>query len=251
MSTTMIQIIADTHTHTVANTHAYSTINENAAVAARKGVRFIAMTEHGPAMPSGPHIFHFDNLHKLPDIISGVGILKGCEANVIDYDGALDIPEKTLEKMDWVIASLHLPCIPSSTVEDHTRVYKILAQNPYVDVFGHTGTNSYIYDYEDVIKVFKEYDKIVEINANSIVVRPGSHENCIQIARLCKKWGVPVVANSDAHYCEEIGKVDVSLQLLEEIDFPHDLILNADFDRFKELAQQKSGRSYEGVNRQP
>ena len=46
-----MNIIADTHTHTLACDHAYSTISENAAAAAGKGLRFLAMTEHTPQMP--------------------------------------------------------------------------------------------------------------------------------------------------------------------------------------------------------
>ena len=44
---------ADLHTHTIASGHAYSTINEIAAEAARRQLRLIGMTDHGPALPGG------------------------------------------------------------------------------------------------------------------------------------------------------------------------------------------------------
>ena len=41
-----MKIIADTHTHTLMSTHAYSTIIENIAEAKKKGLKFIAITDH-------------------------------------------------------------------------------------------------------------------------------------------------------------------------------------------------------------
>ena len=37
----MVQIIADTHCHTVASSHAYSTVDENAAYAASVGMKVL------------------------------------------------------------------------------------------------------------------------------------------------------------------------------------------------------------------
>lgn len=45
-----MQIIAETHSHTVACDHAFSTIYENVQYAARSGIRFLCVTEHCPAM---------------------------------------------------------------------------------------------------------------------------------------------------------------------------------------------------------
>lgn len=33
------------------------------------------------------------------------------EANIIDLEGKLDAEEAVLKKMDYVIASLHVPCV--------------------------------------------------------------------------------------------------------------------------------------------
>ncbi len=91
-----MRLVADCHVHTVNSGHAYSTINEYATEAAEKGLELIGMTDHGPAMPGGPHIYHFDNLKIIPDNLHGVEILKGAEANIIGYDGSMDIRDSTL-----------------------------------------------------------------------------------------------------------------------------------------------------------
>lgn len=116
-----MQIIAETHSHTVACDHAYSTIYENVCQAARVGLKFLCVTEHGPAMPGAPGEMYFGNMPKVvPDFLEGVAILKGVESNILDYCGRLDLSEKKLAALDWVIASYHINCVEPSTPEEHT-----------------------------------------------------------------------------------------------------------------------------------
>lgn len=41
-----MKIIAVTHVHTIASEHAFSTVLENYAAAKKKGLRFLAFTDH-------------------------------------------------------------------------------------------------------------------------------------------------------------------------------------------------------------
>lgn len=236
-----MNLIADTHTHTMACDHAYSTLSENAAAAAEKGLRFLAATEHAPAMPGAPGQMYFDNLRVLPPSLYGVSILKGAEVNILDKEGVLDLPERTLARLDWVIASFHaITCAPL-TVADVTRAWLAVAENPHIDVIGHCGDSRYAFDLPSVIKMFASCGKIVEINAHSFSARPGSNENCPRIAALCAQEGVRVVVSSDAHFHDAVGRVDRALAMLEEISFPQELILNLDYDRFLAVAREKAG----------
>ena len=237
----MYQIIADTHCHTVASTHAYSTVDENAAYAAETGLKILALTDHGPAMSDAPHRWHFYNLGVLPRKINGVVILRGAEANIIDYDGNLDMDQVCYQRLEWINASFHQESCKPGTVEEHTKAYLAVAQNPYVDVIAHSGTESFRYDYEAGVKAFKEYGKLVEINEGSQRVRTDSLKNCAEIAKLCKKYEVPIVVSSDAHYKTSLGSYTASLKMLEEIDFPEKLILNADITRFCAYLKKKRG----------
>lgn len=237
----MYRIIADTHCHTVASTHAYSTVDENAAYAAETGLKILALTDHGPALSDAPHRWHFYNLGVLPRKINGVVVLRGAEANIIDFDGNLDMDQVCYKRLEWINASFHRESCKPGTVEEHTRAYLAVAQNPYVDVIAHSGTESFRYDYEAGVKAFKEYGKLVEINEGSQRVRTDSLKNCAEIAKLCKKYEVPVVVSSDAHYKTSLGSYTVSLKMLEEIDFPEKLILNADITRFCAYLKEKRG----------
>lgn len=237
-----MKIVADTHTHTLASGHTYSTVLENIRAAQEAGLSFLCVTEHGPAMYDGPKQSFFSSLHTIPDVVEGVIVLKGAEVNVTGYNGELDLPEPLLSRLDWVIASCHGPVCPPATVREHTRGWIKIAENPNVDVIGHCGDGRYPFELEAVIRSFKEHGKIVEINAHSFQVRPGSAFNCRQIARCCAKYDVPVVVSSDAHFCLNVGEVGEAVEMLEEIGFPERLILNADYERFLEEARRRTGR---------
>jgi putative hydrolase len=84
-----------------------------------------------------------------------------------------------------------------------------------------------------VIPVFGKNGKLVEINNSSFTVREGSAPNCKEIALLCKKYSVPVIVNSDSHFCKQIGCFDNAIALLKEINFPESLIVNANIESFK------------------
>lgn len=240
-----MKLIADTHIHSCASSHAYSTVSENIRAAREAGMLYMAMTEHGPTMPDAPHIWHIVNQREIPEFYDGVHILHGVEANVMDSKGTIDIKNDVLSTLDWVIVSMHVPCFPPSTVANHTEAWINIAKNPNVDVIGHCGDIRYAFDYEKVIRIFKEYGKIVEINNNSFHVRPGTKGSCVDIARMCKKLEVPVVVNTDSHFSSRIGHFDVAIKMLTELDFPEKLIINADAERFAEIAAYKKGENIE------
>ena len=242
-----MKIFADTHCHTIASTHAYSTVVENVVAAKKKGLKAIAITDHAPAMPDAPHIWHFENLTTIPRKIDGITVLRGAEVNICDYDGGLDLSDAMLKSLDWVVASLHAPVCPPSTEENVTRTYLKIAENPYIDVIGHSGQEKFKYDYEKVIPYFKECGKIVELNEGSARVRRDSFENCIQIAKLCKKYNVPVVVNSDAHFASVVGEFTRTLDMLDEIDFPEELVINADIQRLYSYISDKRGIDFNSI----
>ncbi|MFA5658372.1 MAG: phosphatase [Oscillospiraceae bacterium] len=234
-----MKIQADLHTHTIASTHAYSTIIENAKEASKNGLKAIAMTDHAPMMEDAPHIWHFENLGILPRTIDDVIIIRGAEVSIIDYNGSVDLYDGLLSRLEWIVASIHGPCYTSGSVEENTRAYMKACENPFIDVFGHPTTNEFPWDYEKGLKAIKEYDKIIEINENSIRIRKGAYENTVEILRLCKSMEIPVVVDTDAHFCQQIGVTPVSEKLITEVDFPKKLILNLEWENIKERILKK------------
>ena len=245
-----MKIIADTHCHTIASDHAYSTVLENIAHAEKQGLKCIAITDHAPSVTDGPHFWHFANLGAIPRIVHGLLVLRGVEADILNDSGEIDMDERDLRGLDWVNASMHGSVLTPRDEAYHTRAYLKLAQNPNVDVIAHSGTECYRYDYEAGIKVFKEYEKLVEFNNHYIGQSAGSRKNYTEIARYCKKYEVPVVISSDAHFALSVGEADNAVELLEEIGFPERLVLNADEERFFGYIKEKKNIDYYGLIKQ-
>lgn len=224
-----MKFLVDTHCHTISSGHAYSTISEIAETAVEKGLKLIAMTDHGPAMPGGPHIFHIGNQRIIPDYIKGVRVLKGVEANIMDFGGRLDLPDKYLKKLEIVIASFHDVCIAPGSVEENTRALIEAMRNPYVDIIAHPGNPCYPIDIDRLIQCAYDTGKLIEINNSSFIgSRKGSEENCRRIAAKAREKGVMLTAGSDCHICYDVGKFNKVEEIFKEVEMPEELVINTD-----------------------
>jgi DNA polymerase (family 10) len=129
-------------------------------------------------------------------------ILKGCEANIM-ADGSIDINDKTLAKMDFVIAGVHSQM--KMTREQMTqRVIKAM-KNPHVDIISHpTGRilkrrDEFQIDFDKILKVAKESGTILEINAY-----PERLDLDDINIKKAKDMGVKMVINTDAHHKDQL-----------------------------------------------
>lgn len=237
-----MKILTDLHCHTIASVHAYSTIKELVELAEEKGLEAIAVTDHGMELGDAPMEWHFSCLKNgVPNEINGVRVLGGCEANILDKRGRIDFSEYVLKNLDIVIASIHQPCYYSAAGGDHTCAYMGVLENPYVDILGHSGNPNYRYDIEAVVRRAKELNKLIEINSHSFQARPANIEICREIAKMCMKVGTGIVVNSDAHICYEVGKISDAVSMLEDIDFPEELVMNRNLKVLREfLSVRKS-----------
>ena len=59
-----------------------------------------------------------------------------------------------------------------------------------------------------------------------------AHDNNLAILRLCREQGVPVILGSDAHISFSVADYGFLYPLLEETNFPDELIMNYDTERF-------------------
>ena len=238
-----MKIVADTHTHTIASNHAYGTVSEMIAEASKLGLYAIAITDHGTTMPDGPHEWYFNNLRAIPSTYMGVRVLKGVEANIADFKGSLDLSEYTLSSLEWVVASIHDATLDQSetkvSIESVSELYLNLAKNPYVTVVGHCGTPTYKFDYEKVLPELAANGKLIEINDSAFRYNKTSLPNCVEIAKICKRKNIPVIINTDAHFMTALGRVDSTLKVLEEIDFPEELVVNSSVERFEKCLSER------------
>jgi putative hydrolase len=235
-----MKIVMDTHTHTLACQHAYSTLGENVAEAARKGLELICMTEHGPRLPGSPHPYFFGNIRVVPPMMDGVRILRGIEANILDVDGSIDLPMQYLNRMDIVLVGLHNSCFPKGSMKENTAAVIHAMEKDFVDVVVHIGNPAYPVAFDEVLKAAKDTNTLIEINNSSFVhSRKGSYPNCKLVAEECMKQGIHITLGSDAHMACDVGEFGVSRALLEELDFPEELVMNTQVDKLVQYLERK------------
>lgn len=148
--------------------HAYSTIIENAQAAADAGLEFLCVTDHASTMPGAPHHWHFVNQRVLPDYLSGVRIVRGVEANILNSDGELDLPLYVYASLEWVNASLHEAVFRAQDEAAHTQAMVHAMESQLVDAIAHPGNPSYPIDIERVVSAAADLGVAIELNNSSL-----------------------------------------------------------------------------------
>lgn len=236
-----MNFLLDSHTHTIASGHAYNTMNEMVQAAADKGLALLGITEHAMAMPGTCNEFHFTNLRVLPRRMSGIEVYFGTEANIVDYNGKLDMRQGLLERMDVVIASMHIPCIRPGTKAENTRTCVRAIENPAVNILGHPDDARFPVDYDELAAAAKENHVLLELNNSSLgpyASRRDTRPNDIAMLELCRRYGTPVIVNSDAHCAMDVGSHAYAEALLAELNFPEDLIVNRSVEMYKRFVNR-------------
>lgn len=234
-----MKYVVDTHTHTIVSGHAYTTLLENVQEASNIGLKVLGTTEHGPSMQGAPDLMYFRNFKVIPRKLKGVILLNGCEANIIDFNGMIDIPDYIQKRLDIIIASLHDICIKPSTREENTKALLKVMENPYVDILGHIGNPSFPIYEEEVVKTAKEKNVLIEINNGSFISRKGSEKTCRKVATLCKEHNVNVILGTDSHFCSQIGRFPKAEEMLKDIGFPEELIMNTNEEKILKYLKKK------------
>ena len=99
---------------------------------------------------------------------------------------------------------------------------------------GHLGNPNYQFDMEAVLQCAKDHNVAIEVNNTSLTgkSRKGSDVRCSTIVELGKRIGVYFSTGSDAHFCEEIARLDLVKALLEKHGVEEDKIITTSTSRF-------------------
>jgi putative hydrolase len=232
----------DTHTHTVLSGHAHSTLLENASSAAEMGLKGFVLTDHGPMLPGASPDFTIGTYAFFPEEIKGVRVYHGAEANITDDTGSLDIRDKYLKALDFVIAGQHEFVVASGGMKKDTDAVLGALNHPYVDIIAHPDNPNYELDYEAIVKETAKLGKLMEANDHSFEFRKGGAENALKYLALCKRFGVRIAISSDAHMAMGMGKHDAALKIVEMAGFPKELIVNLTKPRFEEYLDERKKR---------
>ncbi len=240
----MKPIEVDAHTHTIASGHAYSTIQEMALAASQRGLKVLGITEHTRRIPGACQDIYFMNLGVVPRELHGIQLMLGAELNILDYEGTIDLPPNILERLDHCIASIHDLCYTAGAIEENTAAVVGAIRNPYVDIIGHPDDGRCPLDYETVVRAAAEHHTLLEINNNALRSRNRLNvfENDCTLLKLCRKYDVPVICDSDAHFITDVGNMDHVSQVFDAVDFPEELVVSYSAERFRAFIAESHAR---------
>jgi DNA polymerase (family X) len=136
-------------------------------------------------------------------------ILKGCEANILS-DGSIDIENRFLRKLDYVIAGVHSSFkMPSEKITE--RVVRAI-KNPEVDIIAHpfgrviNRREELEINFTEIIKAAKDTGTILEINAN-----PHRLDLKDVYIRKAKEAGIKMIIGADSHRPEQMAYMNFGL----------------------------------------
>lgn len=230
--------VMDLHTHTIASGHAYSTLQENIAAARERGLKFLGLSEHGPGMAGGPAPLYFQNYKIIPREYGTLRLFCGIEVNITDYQGHLDLDEFTLSRMDYCIASMHTRIVTPGSSRENTQAAVHAMEHPLVKILGHPDDSRYPMDYGELVRAAAGLQVALEVNNSSLhplSVRQGARENICTMLENCMRYGVSILVGTDSHICSAVGDFTQAQQLLGEVGFPEELIINTDPGRIGEV----------------
>lgn len=233
--------LSDMHTHTIASGHGtVCTISDMAKEAARKGMKLLGITDHGPATLAAGTESYFRSLAFSPRKRFGIELLYGVELNVLDAEGHVDLPEELLAKLDYAIVSMHQQNFKPHGREENTQAFLNAMKNPHIKILGHSDNPAYPLDYEVLAQCAKENGVIFEINEASLApygYRGDTTANSREILRVCRKYNLPLLLSSDSHGKEHIGDFTYAAEFVHQEMFPETLILNNQLPQLKLLLQ--------------
>jgi DNA polymerase (family 10) len=203
----LADIQGDLHMHTTA-TDGTASLEEMAEAAYRRGLRYIAITDHSQrvSMARGLNaerlLAQWNEIDELNEWWrsrhdGAFVVLKGIECDILEA-GGMDLPDDVLAQADWVLASIHYGQ-RQSRAQITDRILGAI-RNPHVSAIAHpTGRllnqrEPYEVDMEAVIQAAVEHGKILELNANPMRLDLNDL-HCAQ----ARAAGVPIVINTDAH----------------------------------------------------
>jgi DNA polymerase (family X) len=138
----LADIKGDLHAHTV-ESDGRDTLEAMVEGARRRGLRYLAITEHSRAIPSplrgtgmdeARTLEHISRIRAAQERTPDLRLLAGIEVDILP-DGRLDMADDVLAELDLVVASLHsrLDMEKSQMTERLLRAF----ENPHFQVWGH------------------------------------------------------------------------------------------------------------------
>ena len=219
----MIYPNCDLHIHSISSGHAFNTIDEIINFSEKHEYSMIGISDHGPDMERAPHIGYFEMLYRLPHRVGNMNVLYGCESNIIDINGNIDIPDRLISEMDYIIAGLHnRTCYTGNSIDDNTKAIVSVIRSRKADIISHPISLGFLADPEIIVQAALEEQIILECN-KSVLKEAVIHQKkevihlTTELLNNALEAEVPVLLGSDAHHISEMAISDEELSIIKDI----------------------------------
>lgn len=242
-----MELYGDYHTHSIYS-HGKGDIEDNVKVAIKKGLKEIAICDHGP----GHYLYGVkkkniplmkEEILRLNDKYSkdGIKILLGVEANLIGFEGMIDMDDELIKHTDILLLGYHYGVIPASfsdgiglyiknplskytgfakerSLELNTLAFKRAINKYPIDFITHPGAKIKL-NIKDLARECAKVGTALEINAKH-------GELSIKSIKIAMEEDVEFIVNSDAHVPEDVGNIEKSLDRIKAAKLPLNRIRN-------------------------
>jgi DNA polymerase (family 10) len=193
------------------------TIEAMARAARAMGMRYMTLTDHSPTASYAGGLTverlrrQWDEIAKAQERVEGLTILRGTESDIL-ADGRLDYPDKILEQLDVVIASIH-----NRHRMDEAQMTRRLVQamrHPCFKIWGHA-LGRYVLSrppipcrMEEVLDAAAESRVAIEVNGNPnrLDMEPRWQHEAL-------RRGLRFVVSTDAHSTAELHNLRYGIDM--------------------------------------
>jgi len=208
-----------------------ATVEQLANACQAAGYEYLGVTDHSQAAAYAGGLRPEDLARQADEIdevnsrLDGFRVLKGIEADILQ-DGRVDYDEQVLERLDFVIASIH----SRFNLGEKEMTARMLAamDNPYLTIIGHpTGRlllsrDPYPIDLDAVIEKAAATGVALEINAD-----PHRLDLDWRVLRRARTSGATISIGADAHNVAGLGYVEYGVGMARKGWLGSEDILNA------------------------
>ena len=248
-----MKLIADYHTHSIysKNNHGKSTIEENVKVAMSRGLKTIGISDHG----MGHFLFGIDRsklsnirseIDKLNEKYPEIEILLGVEANVLSFDGQIDVKDSEKKYFDYINLGYHGGVL-FKNIRDY---FHFFLKNPLSKVIPgmrekvvYKNTNALIKAIqENDIKIITHPGAKIGVNIDKLSKEAVKTNTALEInnyhghltveeIKIAQKNHALFSLGSDAHEKEYVGYVENSMERVRKSGLKPSQIINVESEK--------------------